>query len=904
MATIRNSLDKILQAALTRTTNLPTAQVIMSCSTNSFHVTAAGANDPASITFYAAMVDLEGAIVFSCTGGTLTSITATSATLTYANMSAATATVTATVTSNGQPYSDGKFISKVQDGAPGGRGDVGPTGPSGPLAMTVYLYQWSSVAPAAPTGTSSLNWPTLVNSAYSTSDGWSVTVPANPGTPGVSLFTAAKPVTAPAGTTTTAVSYSGATVAAWSQNGANGAQAGSATVYQWAATIPSGPTGTASFTWATGLFGAAPTNYTLTPGTAPSPGMTLWAGRVQVTDTAGAVSTPFNWSSAAVMAIGYAGSNGVGAEGASYVTAYCASSTGATSTAPAATTGRTSLPAANSGGLTGTYSATVPTLTTGQYLYQTDGIYNPATNQVIWSIPYWSSLKVGSLSAIVTNTGDLNVSGMIKSANDKFQVDSLGNVIMRSASIQDSTGSVILAAGAPLAAGYEAAGTKNADLAPSIASAAENALWANIASQANAPSNNASSDIALVGRGVVISGNYIRKVSGAATWDADAYSRDSYTGGAYASAVADVGSSVGLMFGLNTDPVSSTSFASIDYALYLASGDLNCYEGNIDRGTIGAYVGGDALAVVYDGTNVLYMKNGAVLRTVPAIITAPLFFDSSFNYVGGTLSNVRFGPMSNNSAGTSSLAAINHATTGLAQRLRANAVNVLGGGGAVTIGSLTVDSAGNRTGGNGVGITAKGLAAYNSGGAATVVIDAVTGAISVAGDISGSTGTFGAVTVGASLSSGMTAYATGSGYWLEYVGGVVKFSLGSSTEYLRWTAAGGLELKLATFSVALSGTLASTVANGSQTYSGLKTATITGGVSPFTYSWSTNAESEGGTIINYGVLSGDGTSAAAFKGSATNNKINAKITVIVTDSRGLTATASANHFVTHGTYTP
>jgi hypothetical protein len=224
-------------------------------------------------------------------------------------------------------------------------------------------------------------------------------------------------------------------------NGTNGIQSTYIQVYRWdSSTAPAAPAGSLTYTWSTGDFGAAPTSPTtwqLSPGVAPGQGMTLWAARLRITDVSTNTTTNSNWSSSVIIAVGSSGSNGTaGAAGASYVTAYCASSTASTTTAPSATTGKTSLPATNSGGITGTWSATVPSLTSGQYLYQSDGIYDPTTNQVTWSIPYWSSLKVGSLSAITVNTGNLTVSGTISDSGGNWSLDSNGNMTANSAALK------------------------------------------------------------------------------------------------------------------------------------------------------------------------------------------------------------------------------------------------------------------------------------------------------------------------------------------------------------------------------------------------------------------------------------------------------------------------------------
>lgn len=208
-------------------------------------------------------------------------------------------------------------------GAPGATGAAGAAGASGTQAAVVYLYQWATTAPGSPTGTSTFTWATAVNGSYSGGAGWAVGVPANPGTTGIKLWVATKQVSAIATATSTVVDWTtGVTVAAWTSNGNDGAPgaagaAGAAgvqsaipTVYQWAVTLPAGPTGAPTYTWATGDFGAAPSGWTLTPGTSPSAGFTLWGAAVNVTDAATSTTTGFNWSSASITARGYAGSDG------------------------------------------------------------------------------------------------------------------------------------------------------------------------------------------------------------------------------------------------------------------------------------------------------------------------------------------------------------------------------------------------------------------------------------------------------------------------------------------------------------------------------------------------------------------------------------------------------------------
>jgi hypothetical protein len=461
MATVIGDRDVLLLGSSQRALNPLNSGILLTTSAPAFKVDTSGNPLPSSITVKASLIGITGFVNFSATGATVTDHGDNTATLAYSSLTGASCTVTANITVNGQAFTSSVTLAKVTDGA------SGTSGTSGNQYATAYLYQWAPSTPALPTGTSGYTWSTGVNSTYSASDGWSTTVPANPGTPGLKLYVASTQVTASAGTTSTVVSYSTASVQAWTQNGANGTngtngtngangvQSVNARVYQWAATIPAAPAGSPTYTWSNGNISVIPSGWSSTPGTAPSQGMTLWAAQVFVTDTATATQTTFNWSNSAVVAVGYSGSNGAaGASGASYVTAYCASSTGTTSTAPAQTTGKTSLPATNDGGIAGTWAATVPTLSTGQYLYQSDGIYDPSTNKVTWSIPYWSSLKVGSLSAVSANTGRLTVSDVISDAGGNWSLDSNGHMIAKSIDLQDSAGNTFLSAGVPLPASH------------------------------------------------------------------------------------------------------------------------------------------------------------------------------------------------------------------------------------------------------------------------------------------------------------------------------------------------------------------------------------------------------------------------------------------------------------------
>lgn len=314
----------------------------------------------------------------------------------------------------------------------------GATGDAGLKNGVAYLYQWSTATPPSPNGTSTFTWATNTNSAYSGGNGWSASIPANPGTPLIQLYTASKGVSAPSADLTTSVSWStGYSVQSISLNGANGLQTAQPIVYQWAATIPSSPTGTSTYTWSNGLISPIPSGWSDTPGTSPSAGYTLWGATLQLIDNASAVTSTINWTSTSISALGFIGTNGTtGTAGASSRICYSKSTLGSLASSPATitTSGSATFPPNGSWGAGTVWSGSPTALVAGEYLYQSDGIYNPATGNTVWNVPYLSNLKVGSLSAISVNTGNLTVSGLISSANGNFQVDANGSVLIRNAS--------------------------------------------------------------------------------------------------------------------------------------------------------------------------------------------------------------------------------------------------------------------------------------------------------------------------------------------------------------------------------------------------------------------------------------------------------------------------------------
>jgi hypothetical protein len=267
--------------------------------------------------------------------------------------------------------------------------------------------------------------------------------------------------------TTTTVSWaSGFTTYVAGQNGTavNGVQTARPTVYQWALSIPS-ISGTSTYTWSTGAY-TAPTGWYTTITASPSAGYTLYAATVPLTDSATATTTTINWTTSSIVTAGYAGTTGAtgptgtngatgptGTNGASARICYARVPSNPTPVSGNITTsGSSSFPTSSQStttwGFAATWSASDPNPSSTNTLYQADGIYDPSTGNTVWSTPYISSLKVGSLSAVSTNTGSLTVTGTIQANTASISGSTLsgsGAVIYSSGvfGIGNSTGNLV-----------------------------------------------------------------------------------------------------------------------------------------------------------------------------------------------------------------------------------------------------------------------------------------------------------------------------------------------------------------------------------------------------------------------------------------------------------------------------
>jgi hypothetical protein len=309
----------------------------------------------------------------------------------------------------------------------GTNGVDGVDGINGTKSIELVAYQWSTADVTLKPAGASYNWSTMALTLTAPTNGWSVNVPSNPGIAGIRLWRLSKFIQVPATeATTSGISMSDAVISVISMNGANGLKGDTGTegppgppgvktayavCYQWSnsSTAPT-ITGNATFTWSNASYGT-PSGWSLNP-SGGTVGQTLYEAQVPIVETTTSPTTGFNWNISIVRKIGFIasgaqGEQGIqGIQGVSARIAYTISTASSLAT-PTPTSGFTSFPSGYSG------SVTQPAAGTNEKLYQTDGLYNPATNTTTWSTPYIATFRVANLSSLVSTTGALTVDGAI-----------------------------------------------------------------------------------------------------------------------------------------------------------------------------------------------------------------------------------------------------------------------------------------------------------------------------------------------------------------------------------------------------------------------------------------------------------------------------------------------------------
>ena len=306
-------------------------------------------------------------------------------------------------------------------------------------------------------------------------------------------------------------------------------------------------------------------------------------------------------------------------------------------------------------------------LAAGETLYQSDGVYVTGGNTT-WGYPYISALKVGALSAITTNTGQLTISngtgtGYIKggeatdlTTGKGFYVDNDGNLRVGTpgaAQLKFDSGGLTISNAQGSNIFTVVSGAQDA--------AAESARLAGLAEgNATTAANSAAAAVAVAGsvtwlgdsQITAVTGTQLKRASGTGGWDYKKYSAESYIGGAYISFIP-VSTVNDFMIGLNGNPATYTagsSYAGIDYAWYVngASG-LKIYESGTERTVSGttSYTTSTVLAIIYDGRYVKYYRDGILARTVDTTEGSNLrhYADTTWANNNGEAKSIRFGPV-------------------------------------------------------------------------------------------------------------------------------------------------------------------------------------------------------------------------------------------------------------------
>ena len=200
-----------------------------------------------------------------------------------------------------------------------------------------------------------------------------------------------------------------------------GAKSVSLSAFIWSLSAPSVGSTPATYNWSTKTVSTYPAGWTSSAPASPGSGYTLYQITYNVTDNDSATITSFDWSNAVRNAIGFRQDGSVGPVGDSYRTAYAVTTS---ATPPTPITADTGDKPPTTAGVTWSFTAT-SILEPGQYMYQVDGIINNNPNttgygNITWGAAYLSNLKVGSLSSLAVDTGNLTISttGSIKTATN------------------------------------------------------------------------------------------------------------------------------------------------------------------------------------------------------------------------------------------------------------------------------------------------------------------------------------------------------------------------------------------------------------------------------------------------------------------------------------------------------
>jgi hypothetical protein len=319
----------------------------------------------------------------------------------------------------------------------GFNGADGTNGTNGTRTAVLDVYQWSVTAPTTfPAGTSTYTWATGQFTAPAALNGWSLTPPS--AVLGQTLWIARTVYADNNTTATTSITWAASVSTATGAAGVNGSRTAILEVYKWAAVTPTTfPSGTSTYTWATGSFTAPTTanGWSLTPG-ASTPGYNLYACSVTYSDTNTTATSSVTWSTSTAYVVGSTGTNGT--NGSNGSATFVITRTANDSSAPTNAEVNTAIGRDPVAGDICTVSynsfnnAVVYQYITSWSLFSTYITGSLIVENTITA----SKLSVTSLNSITANTGTLTVTGSITAGTASIT----GSTLSGSGAVIYSTG--------------------------------------------------------------------------------------------------------------------------------------------------------------------------------------------------------------------------------------------------------------------------------------------------------------------------------------------------------------------------------------------------------------------------------------------------------------------------------
>ncbi|KQM73441.1 hypothetical protein ASE72_02055 [Sphingomonas sp. Leaf20] len=134
--------------------------------------------------------------------------------------------------------------------------------------------------------------------------------------------------------------------------------------------------------------------------------------------------------------------------------------------------------------------------------------------------------------------------------------------------------------------------------------------------------------IATRGSAVVV-GNTVLRSNNEGGWDSDAFSTSAYTGAASVSFRLTSSGGGDIMAGLNTDPLTDSSYMSLDYAFYRSGVQLFAYESGVQAFGFGGVADATRLRIDYNGRTITYFIDDVPRRQIAVGRGLTYYFDSS-----------------------------------------------------------------------------------------------------------------------------------------------------------------------------------------------------------------------------------------------------------------------------------